>query len=50
MDDVTLEDEGSPDWQPTAEPPLIDPAFDDCDWLPAWLPSHQRDTSLDDWI
>lgn len=28
----------------------LDPDFDDAGWLPDWLPSHRRDTSLDDWI
>jgi len=40
-----------PDWPPVDDDSLIDPDFDDeGGWSPDWLPDHQRDTSLDDWI
>lgn len=38
-----------PDWSPDQDDGL-DPDFDDAGWLPDWLPSHDRDNSLDDWI
>lgn len=45
-----MNDDDEPDWTPSDGDPLIDPLFDDGDWLPDWLPDHRRDTSLDDWI
>lgn len=40
MDDI--------DWVPEGD--TLDPYSDEEDWLPNWLPTHPRDTTLDDWI